>query len=667
MKCIYTTLFALLLTLFNSSLYAQDSLSWDDFIDDYAVDENGEATWSDTYETLTELHEHPLNINTATREELGQLPFLTDKQIEEIQAYIHSYGEMKTAGELLMIESLDYETRHKLMHFIYVGTVNKQKYPSIDNILKYGKQELLASASVPFYDRKGDNNGYLGYKYRHSVRYSYRYGNYLKFGLVGSQGAGEPFFADKNKLGYDHYSYYLVINNMHNIKTLALGCYRLSFGLGLVINSNFSLGKVATLSSLGRINRGITAHSSQSESNYFNGVAATVEVVKDITMSGYMSYRRFDGTLNKDNTLATILTSGYHRTQNEIDKKGNCSSTDFGGNINIRHKDAHIGMTAIYTILNRILKPNTSAYYRMYYPAGKQFFNGSIDYGYLCRYFIFNGEIATGNSGGIATLNNISIHVNKNLDLMTLQRFYSYKYSSLYSNSFSEGGSIQNESGIYVGANWRPAYEWNIMAYTDWFYFAWPRYQISESSHGCDNLISMSYKSKKWGMEIRYRLKIKQKDNSLKTAMDDNIQQRIRLRFNKKINNHFESQTQIDGTEVSTASHNEYGYMINENIGYSRSNKFSADITYGYFHTDSYDSRVCIYEHGLLYRFSFPSFYGEGTRLAVSVKGKVNQNMTLIAKVGVTDYFDRDHISSGLQQINHSSQTDADIQLRWNF
>ena len=153
MKRIYTTLFALLLTLFDSSLYAQDSLSWDDFIDDYATDENEESTLSDTYETLTELHEHPLNINTATREELGQLPFLTDKQIEEIQAYIHSYGEMKTAGELLMIESLDYETRQKLMHFIYIGEVNKQQFPSIENILKYGKQEILASASIPFYNR----------------------------------------------------------------------------------------------------------------------------------------------------------------------------------------------------------------------------------------------------------------------------------------------------------------------------------------------------------------------------------------------------------------------------------------------------------------------------------------------------------------------------------
>jgi hypothetical protein len=69
----------------------------------------------------------------------------------------------------------------------------------------------------------------------------------------------------------------------------------------------------------------------------------------------------------------------------------------------------------------------------------------------------------------------------------------------------------------------------------------------------------------------------------------------------------------------------------------------------------------------MVYRFSFPSFYGKGTRLAVSFKGKISQKIMLIAKIGVTDYLDRDHISSGMQQINHSSQTDADIQMKWNF
>ena len=38
------------------------------------------------------LHEMPIDINTATREELAQLPFLTDRQIEDIHAYIYMHG-----------------------------------------------------------------------------------------------------------------------------------------------------------------------------------------------------------------------------------------------------------------------------------------------------------------------------------------------------------------------------------------------------------------------------------------------------------------------------------------------------------------------------------------------------------------------------------------------
>jgi len=35
--------------------------------------------------------------------------------------------------------------------------------------------------------------------------------------------------------------------------------------------------------------------------------------------------------------------------------------------------------------------------------------------------------------------------------------------------------------------------------------------------------------------------------------------------------------------------------------------------------------------------------------------------------VGVTDYFDRTSIGSGYQQVDASSLTDLDLQLRWKF
>ena len=57
---------------------------------------------------------------------------------------------------------------------------------------------------------------------------------------------------DKIKKGYDFYSLYLLIRNIGHIKTLALGNYRVSYGYGLVINTDFGMGKTATLSTFGK-------------------------------------------------------------------------------------------------------------------------------------------------------------------------------------------------------------------------------------------------------------------------------------------------------------------------------------------------------------------------------------------------------------------------------
>lgn len=48
----------------------------------------------------------------------------------------------------------------------------------------------MGMLKVPFYERKGDvmgADGYLGYKYKHGVRYQFRYGDYVKMGVVGAR------------------------------------------------------------------------------------------------------------------------------------------------------------------------------------------------------------------------------------------------------------------------------------------------------------------------------------------------------------------------------------------------------------------------------------------------------------------------------------------------
>lgn len=643
--------------------WGQDD-SWQDVIAELATSDDMESpAWDNTIDLLTELADSPIDINNATREELERLPFLSDIQIEDIMAYLYQYGSMKSEGELAMIVSLDPLRRKLLTRFIFFGEKNEdRKFPKLSDISKYGKHDILASIKVPFYERKGDKNGYLGYQYKHSIRYTFSYSDYVKIGLTGAQDAGEPFFAGRNSMGYDHYSFYLSLRKMGRIKSLVVGRYKVKMGMGLVINNNIGLGKLTSLSSLGRQSNYIGGYSSRSDANYLQGAAITVSLPANMELTAFESYREIDATLNKDDgSIATILKTGYHRTPTEMEKKNNSSQSLAGGNLSFDKNGFHAGVTALYTHLNRNIDPGEQLY-RRYYAKGQDYWNISVDYGFNKGRFSFAGETATGDCNAIATINKLGFRASGSLSLMAVYRRYSYKYYSLFSESFSEGGYVQNESGIYLGAEWHPSSYLSMSAYSDYSHFPWAKYLIDFSSRAWDNLVSASYSRGNITLGLRYRLKMKEKNNDEKNGLTDDITHKARLFVEYKTET-WKLKTQADFTS-DHYKENSNGWMITQSASWTPNRKLSFSASAGYFNTDDYNSRICFYEKGLLYSFNYPSLYGEGVRYSLWTRLTLSSRIWITAKLATTDYFDRDHISSGLQQIDHSSMTDLELQMR---
>ena len=58
---------------------------------------------------------------------------------------------MKSLGELAMIESVNWYQRQLLSCFVYAGEVAKPSFPSLSNIIRYGKHEAVADVKIPFY------------------------------------------------------------------------------------------------------------------------------------------------------------------------------------------------------------------------------------------------------------------------------------------------------------------------------------------------------------------------------------------------------------------------------------------------------------------------------------------------------------------------------------
>ena len=86
------TLLTTLLVVCCLSVWAQDDLPdrWQRYLDQTGNLEDMEnAGWESLQETLSELAEHPFDINTASREDLSQLPFLTAREVEDIVAFVY--------------------------------------------------------------------------------------------------------------------------------------------------------------------------------------------------------------------------------------------------------------------------------------------------------------------------------------------------------------------------------------------------------------------------------------------------------------------------------------------------------------------------------------------------------------------------------------------------
>ena len=290
--------------------------SWEQLFRDWMTLEDA-SYGEETFELLAGLADNKLNLNQTTREELEQLPFLSATQIEELIAYRDRYKPMRSLNELLMIQSLDWNTRRLLVCFVCCEPLppSTSLLPPLSTLLQEGRHTLQATLKIPFYERKGDQNGYAGYRYRHDLRYQFNYRDRLKFGLTAAQDAGEPFFTRGNNWGYDHYSYYFQLRRMGRLEELNLGMFRVQMGMGLVMNTGFHLGKLAMLQSQGRSSHVLTAHASRASYGYLRGAAATWRLADHWRVTAFASYRPLDATLNEDGTARTIVTNGYHRTE----------------------------------------------------------------------------------------------------------------------------------------------------------------------------------------------------------------------------------------------------------------------------------------------------------------------------------------------------------------
>lgn len=87
----------------------------------------------------------------------------------------------------------------------------------------------------------------------------------------------------------------------------------------------------------------------------------------------------------------------------------------------------------------------------------------------------------------------------------------------------------------------------------------------------------------------------------------------------------------------------------------------------GLFFTDDYESRLYVYEPQLLHAAGFSSFSDYGWRSVLLTNWNCVKSLTLSLRFSTLNYFNRNSISSGTEQINSAWKNDLSLQVRWTI
>ena len=673
----------LVCSLISLNMEAQTN-NWRSHIEQLAEEDMDEISINNMFEELSMLEQNPMNLNSVTRHQLESFPLLSINQANAIADFLEKNRPIYTVFELRNVYILDYATVELILPFFYVGEMAKKREPfKIDEFIKSSRHNVEIRLDKTLNERAGygnfsdsilnkyPNRKYVGEDFYHSLKYSISYRDKFQAGIVGEKDAGEPFWKPDYKKGYDHYGFHLMLRNVGKLRVLAVGDYRLSFGQGLVLNNDFMLGKSFFSNNTIKQTALPKRHFSTAESGYFRGIATTVRL-HNVDITAFYSNQSLDANISSDEEITSFKTDGYHRVPLDFKKRNNTREQVMGANINYRINRFQIGLSGLHHSYNRVYNP-TLRYYNANYWRGNKSFNLGVDYSYRFSKFNFAGETARSENGTFAHIHILEYFPSSLANFTLLYRNYPSTYHAMYAKAFGDGSRVQNERGVYLGTTFHPLARVTVSMFADFVKFPTSKYNTQEPSSAIDLYAMATYNfTRETFFEARYKFKRKEKNVKLP---DDNITtvlpyqtHKLRLRYLKTLYNGWYFRTTLDfATSQTLHFPSEFGYMISQNFGHRGNKKIHGDGFIGYFNLDSYDSRLYSYERNILSTFYMPSFYGEGVRVALSVRWNIKSNLTFSVKASQTRYFNRDVISSGTEQIDGNSRSDIFTYLVFKF
>lgn len=676
----------LLFILYAHTVSAQNStrkeIDLQQLLDEILGDQEDNVNYEDHYENFLQLLAHPININTASVEQLRMLSILTELQVQHFINYRKENGALLADYELQAIPEFDSTTIQRLLPFInVVDPASLLDTNFLKRVFHNDNNYLLLRFERGIENKAGfteinPDRQFLGNANKYYLRFRSSIPNDFSIGITAEQDIGEKFMwsLKSKQYGVDFISFHAQVQNKGKLTNLIIGDYQLQAGQGLILGGAFGGGKGGeTINTIRKSTILAIPFTSAAENYYLRGLAATYALTPNFSLTPFFSHTYRDANTPTDsvetNTASSLLTTGLHRNKRELQDRKQLGETVAGSVLNYRYKQFDAGIVYQHIHYTKRLQREPSLYNQFAFQGQSNTnLSGYLNYSYYN--FSFFSEFAKSMHAGSGFILGTIGSLSPQLDIALLYRHYQRNFYSFYANALSESSTPQNERGFYWGMKYRFNRRYQLSGYLDFFEFPWLRYRSYSPSNGYEGLLRFQYQPSKTTMlASQFRQEVKQRNTSTdfqlyQTAMG--IKRTLFLTADYAFDRTLHFKTRVQFSDFTFDSRSSRGMVILQDVTVDVG-KFRVSTRFALFDTDDFDNRHYVAEKDVWLAYSLPVYFGKGVRQYVVAQYDFSKKFTVWLRYAHTRYLNQESIGTGLDAIAGNEKNDVKAQLRIKF
>jgi hypothetical protein len=598
--------------------------------EELAAEESDPESVSLYIEKLYELFENPVRINSAEKDEISRLFFLTDFQVGVLSDYIKTSGKILSAYELANLPGFDRETAMMMIPFISLEEIQ-----NTNGSRTYTRNTILTNLIwKPDYS----DTSLLGSQLKVLTKYKFSADGFSG-GLTAEKDQGEEFLAGDPPIP-DLLSGHVAWDGNRVIRRIIIGDYSARFGQGTNINTGIHSGLSLHSPGYMAARNEIRPYTSTDENNFFRGAGAEFSF-RNLTASIFYSRNLIDASLASGSAsgyIKSFYTGGLHNTFSTLMKKDVITDKTGGVNLSYNLKNVRIGTAWSEERFSLPVRSEAGEPERIFDFKGSSNSVYSIYYNSLINRILLYGEFSVNSRNGYAALQGLTVRPSDRLSMNLLYRHYDEDYFSFHGNG--PGGASSGAEGKSILGNFifEVAKHLILSGGCDIQEYPWLRNGSSSPSYRIKRELRMRYVPREnFIIESAYYYQLSTSDSDEMNRIPRLKKLTIRsfsttLRYSPYDNLTLGTRIYYKLTDQAEST----GMLLLQEMNYRfRIIPLTLWARYCLFNTDDWNTRVYTYENDLLYSFSIPALYGRGSRNYLMAGWKIRDKAEIRFKYGI--------------------------------